>query len=57
MERTDGEFSGGIILNDCPNCGQYCKVPDTYIGSYAGSYAISYCKRCKKEVRLSVIYP
>jgi len=50
------EFGGGIIEKECPHCGQYCKVPDTYIGSYKGSYAKSYCKRCKKEVKLRVIF-
>lgn len=53
---SDSEFNGGIIEKECPHCGQFCKVPDTYIGSYKGSYANSYCKRCKKEVKLRVIF-
>lgn len=48
------EFSGGYIHKDCPHCGQYCKVPKTYFASYFACFALSYCKRCKKEVKLSV---
>lgn len=52
----DNEFSGGTILRECPSCGQFCKVPKIYWGSYKGSYANSYCKRCVKKVKLEVIF-
>lgn len=50
------EFEGGIILTECPNCGQFCKKPKIYHASGRGSYANSYCKRCRKKVKLEVIY-
>lgn len=54
-KQEDNEFSGGCIMKECPDCGQYCKVPEFYECSYKyGAWAISYCKRCKKEVRLGV---
>ena len=62
------EYAGGTILNQCPHCGQFCKIPEYYhatfkpclehsghIGEiFTGCYAKSYCKRCKKEVLLEV---
>ena len=54
--EEESEFSGGIILPECPDCGQYCKIPDTYIASHKECYAVSYCKRCKKEVNLEVVF-
>jgi hypothetical protein len=56
IDQSCEEFGGGIVLKDCPNCGQFCKIPDFYTASHKDSYAVSYCKRCKKEVRLGVIY-
>ena len=50
------EFDEGTILRECPECGQFCRIPKYYTGSHKGSYAISYCKRCKKKVKLGVIY-
>ena len=57
-EREDDEFSGGIILQDCPNCGQYCKIPERYHinGLGQNAHAHSYCKRCKKAVELEVVF-
>jgi hypothetical protein len=52
----NNEFSGGIIKRECPDCGQFCKIPNTYRASYKESYAVSYCKRCQKEIKLSVEY-
>jgi len=54
--EDSSEFDGGIISPVCPNCGQFCKIPDTYMASHKKSYAVSYCKRCKKKVELSVEY-
>lgn len=59
MIREQGfasEFEGGMILPQCPTCGQFCKKPKIYHASYKESYANSYCKRCKKKVKLEVIY-
>ena len=58
MNNKDNEFSGGIILRECPYCGQFCKVPKYYRINGLGqdAHANSYCKRCKKKVRLEVIF-
>jgi len=64
MSEEDNEFSGGKILRECPHCGQYCKAPEYYYPVYgdiidhvfAGCFAESYCKRCKKKVKLGVIF-
>jgi len=50
----ESEFSGGRIRPECPDCGQFCKMPKHYWASHRGSFANSYCKRCKKKVKLSV---
>lgn len=64
----NNEFSGGTINRECPDCGQYCKVPGYYHPEFetyqygdkeaghrfVGCFANSYCKRCKKKVKLSV---
>ena len=58
MNRRESEFSGGTILRECPNCGQYCKIPNCYHinGLGQNAHAHSYCKRCKKNVLLGVIF-
>jgi len=53
------EYDGGTIDNRCPDCGQFCKEPETYKVSFddkgfIGAFAKSFCKRCKKEVMLPV---
>ena len=63
----DNEYSGGYVLRDCPDCGQFCKVPEFYYPKFGpsmygekmdhvfkGCFAKSYCKRCKKDVELGV---
>jgi len=53
--NEDNEWSDGTIQKECPNCGQFCKIPKMYWASYdKGAYAHSYCKRCKKRIKLSV---
>jgi len=60
------EYDGGTIMRECPDCGQFCKVPDYYHVEPmkvdnppmyifpVNAFAKSYCKRCKKDVKLSV---
>ena len=24
------EYDGGTVMNDCPHCGQFCKIPEFY---------------------------
>ena len=52
------EYGGGIILKECPVCGQFCKVPKTYRINGLGqdAHANSYCKRCQKKVKLAVVF-
>ena len=52
------EFSGGTILPECPDCGQYCKIPHCYHINGLGqdAHAHSYCQRCKKKVELEVSF-
>ena len=52
------ELSGGTILKECPDCGQFCKVPKHYHINGLGqdAHAHSYCKRCKKRIKLEVIF-
>lgn len=56
----DDEYDGGVIIKDCPHCGQYCKIPKFYRvkGNMAHEIfeADSYCKRCKKKVKLDVVF-
>jgi len=59
----DDEYDGGTIMRECPHCGQYCKEPEHYHVEFKDSkswngtcYADSYCKRCKKKVKLSVVF-
>ncbi len=55
MMKEEGEGSRGTIMNDCPHCGQFCKIPKEYWWNpKTGAFANSYCKRCKKKVKLSV---
>lgn len=55
MKIDATEWDGGFIHKECPHCGQFCKVPETYSASHkTGAWADSYCKRCKKKVKLSV---
>lgn len=56
------EYAGGTIINRCPKCGQFCKRPATYRPEFdarkyfIGSFAEGYCKRCRRKVKLGVIY-
>jgi hypothetical protein len=69
------EYDGGTVLRECPDCGQFCHVPEHYHiklvdGQHTdkvtgevhtwkypcGAYANSYCKRCKKKVKLGVVF-
>ena len=57
-EEEDDGLGGGVIDNICPDCGQFCKRPETYLINGLGqdAHAIGYCKRCKKEIRLGVSF-
>ena len=59
------EYDGGTIINTCPHCSQFCKIPEFYYVDFTndsifdgqlfnGCFADSYCKRCKKDVKLPV---
>ena len=58
MQDKGDEFDGGTIQRECPDCGAYCKIPETYHVRFNGVitefYALSWCKRCGREVELSV---
>lgn len=56
QQIKDTEGSEGTIMQGCPFCGQFCKVPKVYWYRpyWYGAYANSYCKRCKKKVKLEV---
>lgn len=52
MDESEG--AGATIYSACPKCGQFCKIPKTYLWSHVkGVIAKSYCKRCKRIVRLN----
>ena len=60
-DNMESEYDGGTVMKECPDCGQYCKIPDHYHAeferfNFTGCYADSYCKRCKKSVKLEVIF-
>jgi hypothetical protein len=68
--RQPTEYDGGTILPHCPHCGQFCHIPKHYhvrieLGltgpetSYylpVHYYANSYCRRCRRRVRLGVVF-
>lgn len=60
-ETDYDEYAGGTIDIRCPLCGQFCKNPGYYTPTFwalifTGCEAKSYCKRCRKNVLLSVEY-
>ena len=58
VEEDDDELLDGTILPGCPHYGQYCEIPTHYYINKRGNnaYANSYCKRCKKKVKLTVVF-